>query len=81
VPEFWLTVLRTHPAVNELITPEDEDALKHLIDVRLSYTDDNHVRLPPRSLCSSTPATILTGISNVARLCDDAAGLHSRVRV
>lgn len=44
VPEFWLTVLRTHPAVNELITPEDEDALKHLIDVRLSYTDDNHVR-------------------------------------
>ncbi|KAL4244596.1 nucleosome assembly protein (NAP) family protein [Abortiporus biennis] len=37
IPEFWLTALRNHPGLNELITDRDADALKHLIDVRIDY--------------------------------------------
>ncbi|KAF8898000.1 hypothetical protein CPB84DRAFT_1847916 [Gymnopilus junonius] len=37
IPEFWLTSLRNHVALNELITDRDAQALKHLKDVRLQY--------------------------------------------
>lgn len=37
VPEFWLTALRNHAPISETITDEDEEALKSLTDVRLSY--------------------------------------------
>ncbi|KDR73197.1 hypothetical protein GALMADRAFT_72494 [Galerina marginata CBS 339.88] len=37
IPEFWLTALRNHVALNEMITDRDVEALKHLIDVRLVY--------------------------------------------
>ncbi|KAF9471863.1 NAP-domain-containing protein [Pholiota conissans] len=37
IPEFWLTALRNHVALNELITDRDAQALKYLIDVRLEY--------------------------------------------
>ncbi|KAJ7708215.1 hypothetical protein B0H17DRAFT_1031924 [Mycena rosella] len=41
VPDFWLTALRNHPGLAELITERDAEALAHLTDVTLSY-------LPPK---------------------------------
>ncbi|KAJ2495800.1 histone chaperone [Coemansia sp. RSA 2052] len=40
IPEFWLTALRNHPQLSELITERDEEAIKHLRDLRLSYLED-----------------------------------------
>lgn len=37
IPEFWLTALKNHVALSELITERDEEALRSLIDVRMSY--------------------------------------------
>ncbi|PWN46419.1 nucleosome assembly protein [Ceraceosorus guamensis] len=37
IPEFWLTALKNHVALSELITERDEDALKALSDIRMSY--------------------------------------------
>lgn len=37
VPEFWLTALRNHIGLSEIITERDEEALKHLLDIRISY--------------------------------------------
>lgn len=37
IPEFWLTALKNHVALSELITERDEDALRSLLDVRMSY--------------------------------------------
>jgi nucleosome assembly protein 1-like 1 len=39
IPEFWLTALRNHLGLSELITERDEGALKSLLDIRLSYLD------------------------------------------
>ncbi|WFD32179.1 histone chaperone [Malassezia sp. CBS 17886] len=39
ISEFWLTALKNHIALSELITERDEDALVHLKDVRLRYLD------------------------------------------
>ena len=41
IPEFWLTALRNHPALSEMITDRDADALKSLVDITISY-------LPPK---------------------------------
>lgn len=40
IPEFWLTALKNHLGLSELITERDEDALKFLIDIRLEYPAD-----------------------------------------
>ncbi|KAF8906346.1 hypothetical protein CPB85DRAFT_1313903 [Mucidula mucida] len=40
IPEFWLTALRNHIGLSELITDRDAAALKHVIDIRLSYLDN-----------------------------------------
>ncbi|PPQ90701.1 hypothetical protein CVT25_005009 [Psilocybe cyanescens] len=37
IPEFWLTALRNHVGLSEMITDRDAEALKHLVDVRLEY--------------------------------------------
>jgi len=37
ISEFWLTALRNHLGLNEIITDRDTQALKHLVDVRLEY--------------------------------------------
>ncbi|CAL1697113.1 unnamed protein product [Somion occarium] len=37
IPEFWLTALRNHIVLNEIITDRDAAALKHLVDVRIDY--------------------------------------------
>ncbi|CAO3620135.1 unnamed protein product [Mucor hiemalis] len=39
IPEFWLTALKTHPQISETISEEDCDALKHLVDVRMTYLE------------------------------------------
>ncbi|WVQ81950.1 hypothetical protein IAT38_004077 [Cryptococcus sp. DSM 104549] len=41
IPEFWLTALKNHLPVAETITERDEEALKSLIDVRLSYPEED----------------------------------------
>ncbi|SJX62200.1 probable nucleosome assembly protein I [Sporisorium reilianum f. sp. reilianum] len=40
IPEFWLTALKNHIALSELITERDEEALRALVDVRMSYLAD-----------------------------------------
>ncbi|KZO92129.1 NAP-domain-containing protein [Calocera viscosa TUFC12733] len=37
IPEFWLTALRNHVGISELITDRDEAALRHLTNITLSY--------------------------------------------
>ncbi|ORY97278.1 hypothetical protein BCR43DRAFT_489512 [Syncephalastrum racemosum] len=39
IPEFWLTTLKNHPQIGETITDADEQVLKHLTDIRMSYMD------------------------------------------
>ena len=39
VPEFWLSAMKNMIALADLITPKDEEVLKHLTDIRLSYLD------------------------------------------
>jgi nucleosome assembly protein 1-like 1 len=40
IPEFWFTALRNHVGLNELITDRDAGALKHLIDIRITYLEN-----------------------------------------
>ncbi|KAH8919016.1 nucleosome assembly protein [Atractiella rhizophila] len=37
VPEFWLTAMKNHVGLSDLISERDEMLLKHLIDLRVSY--------------------------------------------
>ncbi|KDQ51371.1 hypothetical protein JAAARDRAFT_41221 [Jaapia argillacea MUCL 33604] len=37
IPEFWLTALRNHIGLSEIITDRDAEALKFLTDIRCSY--------------------------------------------
>jgi nucleosome assembly protein 1-like 1 len=37
VPDFWLTALRNHIGLSELITDRDAGALKYLNDLRIEY--------------------------------------------
>lgn len=37
IPEFWLTALRNYIGLAEVITDRDAEALKHLLDIRISY--------------------------------------------
>ncbi|KAF8752019.1 nucleosome assembly protein (NAP) family [Rhizoctonia solani] len=37
IPQFWLTALRNHIELQQLITERDEEALASLIDVKLEY--------------------------------------------
>ncbi|PVF96898.1 NAP-domain-containing protein [Serendipita vermifera] len=41
IPQFWLTTLRNHSGLSELITERDEKALEHLTDVRFEHLDPN----------------------------------------
>ena len=45
VPEFWLTAMKNMIALADLITSKDEEVLRHLTDVRLSYLDVPGFRL------------------------------------
>ncbi|EEB07230.1 nucleosome assembly protein Nap1 [Schizosaccharomyces japonicus yFS275] len=39
IPEFWLTAMKNDLMISEAVTTEDEEALKHLVDIRLSYPE------------------------------------------
>ncbi|EJT99157.1 NAP-domain-containing protein [Dacryopinax primogenitus] len=39
IPDFWLTALRNHVGISELITDRDEAAVRHLTEVTLAYLD------------------------------------------
>eukprot|EP01112_Ceratiomyxa_fruticulosa_P001406 TRINITY_DN1148_c0_g1_i1.p1 TRINITY_DN1148_c0_g1~~TRINITY_DN1148_c0_g1_i1.p1 ORF type:complete len:388 (-),score=123.50 TRINITY_DN1148_c0_g1_i1:76-1239(-) len=39
IPAFWLTVLQNNRAVSETITPADEDALTHIVDIKSTPLD------------------------------------------
>lgn len=41
IPEFWLTALKNAMPIAEQITDNDEEVLKSLNDIRLSYTEDS----------------------------------------
>jgi len=45
IPEFWLTALRNHPSLAELVTDEDEAAMKSLVDIRMEYLDQPGFKL------------------------------------
>ncbi|KAI9102040.1 putative nucleosome assembly protein Nap1 [Phlyctochytrium arcticum] len=41
VPEFWLTCFKNQSILSEAITEKDEEALKHLQDIKVTYLDGN----------------------------------------
>jgi hypothetical protein len=41
IPEFWLTALRNNQAISSIITERDEEAMKSLEDVKLSFMENN----------------------------------------
>jgi nucleosome assembly protein 1-like 1 len=45
IPEFWLSAMKNQISLAELITDRDEEALKHLTDIRLEYLDRPGFRL------------------------------------
>jgi len=45
IPEFWLTAMKNLITIMEIITDRDEDVLKHLIDIRMSYLEKPGFRL------------------------------------
>lgn len=45
IPEFWLSAMKNQPSLAEMITPEDEGALKSLTDLRMEYFDKPGFRL------------------------------------
>lgn len=45
IPEFWLSAMKNQISLAEMITDRDEEALKHLVDVRMEYLDRPGFRL------------------------------------
>lgn len=45
IPEFWLSAMKNHISLAEMITDRDESALKHLTDIRMEYLDQPGFRL------------------------------------
>ena len=43
IPEFWLTAFKTHIMISQIVTETDEEPLKSLTDIKVSYLDDNPV--------------------------------------
>jgi nucleosome assembly protein 1-like 1 len=39
IPEFWLSAMKNMVVIADLITPNDEEVLRYLKDIRLSYLD------------------------------------------
>ncbi|OXV11731.1 hypothetical protein Egran_00504 [Elaphomyces granulatus] len=45
IPEFWLSAMKNQISLNEMITDRDEEALRHLTDIRMEYLDRPGFRL------------------------------------
>jgi len=37
IPQFWLTAMKNHPSIAEIITDTDDSALTSLVDIRMEY--------------------------------------------
>lgn len=44
IPQFWLTAMSNHTIVNQMIEPEDEEALSHLSALNVTYPDEKDPR-------------------------------------
>jgi nucleosome assembly protein 1-like 1 len=55
IPEFWLTALRNHLGISELITDRDAGALKHLTDIHLQYLPQDDPRIGFKILFDFSP--------------------------
>jgi nucleosome assembly protein 1-like 1 len=45
IPEFWLSAMKNQISLAEMITDRDEEALKHLTDIRMEYLERPGFRL------------------------------------
>ncbi|KAJ5928004.1 hypothetical protein N7466_006960 [Penicillium verhagenii] len=45
IPEFWLSAMKNQISLAEMITERDEEALKHLTDIRMEYLEQPGFRL------------------------------------
>ncbi|KAG9013163.1 hypothetical protein FRB94_003603 [Tulasnella sp. JGI-2019a] len=59
IPDFWLTALRNHLDISELITERDEGAMHSLKDIRLEYLTDKdgytiHFHFSPNEYFTNT---------------------------
>ena len=45
IPEFWLSAMKNQVSLADLITEQDEAALKHLTDIRMEYLEKPGFRL------------------------------------
>ncbi|KAL2377935.1 hypothetical protein RJZ90_006358 [Blastomyces dermatitidis] len=45
IPEFWLSAMKNHISLSEMITERDEEALKQLTDIRMEYLERPGFRL------------------------------------
>ncbi|KAE8348451.1 hypothetical protein BDV28DRAFT_143441 [Aspergillus coremiiformis] len=45
IPEFWLSAMKNQISLAEMVTERDEEALKHLTDIRMEYLDRPGFRL------------------------------------
>lgn len=45
IPEFWLSAMKNQVSLSEMITERDEEALRHLTDIRMEYLDRPGFRL------------------------------------
>lgn len=45
IPEFWLSAMKNQVSLAELITQDDEQALKYLTDIRMEYLEQPGFRL------------------------------------
>lgn len=45
IPEFWLSAMKNQISLAEMITERDEEALRHLTDIRMEYLDRPGFRL------------------------------------
>jgi len=45
IPEFWLSAMKNQISLAEMITDRDEEALRHLTDIRMEYLDKPGFRL------------------------------------
>jgi nucleosome assembly protein 1-like 1 len=45
IPEFWLSSMKQQVSLAEMITDRDEEALKHLSDIRMEYLEKPGFRL------------------------------------
>ncbi|KAE8359992.1 hypothetical protein BDV27DRAFT_135263 [Aspergillus caelatus] len=45
IPEFWLSAMKNQISLAEMVTERDEEALRHLTDIRMEYLDRPGFRL------------------------------------